>query len=386
MRKAILTWLFYFICATMLAQSNGRNTKLTIKVNYNVELLGLAYFIGFEGVDIEKKTVEINGRQLPKKQWHAYGYYIYEKYKQYAASQNLAQSFAVADHLWLDYIINLLIQVDDFPNARITPDIDVKYFIGFSVKKDTAQARRNVIAFLDGLNKFYNEINFKQYIADTKIFYDAALAEVKASLPKTAFVSTMENFYNQRFDQYVLVPSLAIPKGMGFGLNYSRNGSTLLFNVFGAFDYQQIQTPGKLNLGFKNPERVRELSIHEFGHSFVNHIVDSISDERITKTIHLFDTVKTRMAEQGYNTWKACLYEHFVRAGEVVIAKLMGDKTGRDRLYAEYVNNRKFIYLPVIVSEFEKISKAGTFSSHTLNKIMDELIVLSIRNRSNETE
>ena len=65
--------------------------------------------------------------------------------------------------------------------------------------------------------------------------------------------------------------------------------------------------------------------IHEFGHSFVNPVVDSIPPVDISKTERLFEPIKSAMEKQGYNTWKTCLYEHFVRAGEVVIAKLLDD-------------------------------------------------------------
>jgi hypothetical protein len=53
--------------------------KLRIEINKNVELLGIGYFIGFEGVDIETKTVEINGKKIPKKDWHNYGFWIYSE-------------------------------------------------------------------------------------------------------------------------------------------------------------------------------------------------------------------------------------------------------------------------------------------------------------------
>ncbi len=50
-------------CATISFASNGKpNKKLRIEINKNVELLGIGYFIGFEGVEIETKTVEINGK------------------------------------------------------------------------------------------------------------------------------------------------------------------------------------------------------------------------------------------------------------------------------------------------------------------------------------
>ena len=55
---------------------------------------------------------------------------------------NISESFAVADHLLLDYLINFLIQVEDFPRARLTSDIDVKYFINFSTTGDSAEARK----------------------------------------------------------------------------------------------------------------------------------------------------------------------------------------------------------------------------------------------------
>src|SRR5688572_11810322 len=110
MKKAVIFFLLINSVITLFAQKNTPTGKLTIRSNYNAELLGLAYFIGFEGVDIESKTVEVDGKVFPKKDWHRYGFYIYEKYKKYAASENLAKSFAVADHLWLDYILNLLVQ------------------------------------------------------------------------------------------------------------------------------------------------------------------------------------------------------------------------------------------------------------------------------------
>jgi len=373
MRKAIFILLFCNLSVTLSAQASVGSKKLTIDVNYNAELLGLAYFISFEGVDIESKTVEINAKNIPKKEWHKYGFYIYEKYKKYATSENLAKSFAVADHLWLDSILYLLIQVNDFPNARLTADIDVKYFINFSKKKDTAEAKQNARIFLDGLNNFYNEINFKKYISDTKLFYSAALNQVKSNLPKNDFIKGMETFYGRNFRNYTLVPSLTIPKGMGFGLNYSRNGTTTLLNVFGGFDDQTFQQPDALDLGFGNLQRLQELSIHEFGHSFVNPIIDAIPQTEIYDTERLFERIKSAMEKQGYNSWKACLYEHFVRAGEVVIAKLLGDTAGSQRLRTNYIDNRSFIYLPAIITELENYNKKNIKYYDAVINAMTEL-------------
>jgi hypothetical protein len=200
-------------------------------------------------------------------------------------------------------------------------------------------------------------INFNEYIVNTRSYYEAALDEVRSSLPTFDVLKSIETFYGKTFNKYSLVPSLTIPRGMGFGISYTRNNRTSIFNVFGAFDFQSLQETNKLNLGFRVPQQLRELSIHEFGHSFVNPVIDQIPQETITKGERLFDPIKSAMSNQGYTTWKICLYEHFVRAGEVVIAKISGDQAGSERLRSEYVNNRKFIYLPTIIEELEGYSK-----------------------------
>jgi len=43
------------------------------------------------------------------------------------------------------------------------------------------------------------------------------------------------------------------------------------------------------------------------------------------------------MEHQGYNTWKVCLYEHFVRAGEVIVASLLNNTEGSQLLRANYI-------------------------------------------------
>jgi hypothetical protein len=63
------------------------------------------------------------------------------------------------------------------------------------------------------------------------------------------------------------------------------------------------------------------------------------------------------MEDQGYNTWKACLSEHFVRAGEVIIAASLGNKKDAEKLKADYISTRKFIYLPLVIAELERYSK-----------------------------
>jgi len=351
-------------CVTISFASNGKpNKKLRIEINKNVELLGIGYFIGYEGVDIESKTVEINGKKIPKKDWHNYGFWIYEKYKSFGTSENLGKSFAVADHLWLDYLISLLLQVDDFPHAKLKESIDQSYYINFSKTKDLQEAKKNVTIFLDGMNEFYKEIGLDNYFIETDKFYKKAIDEINSVLPKQDFIGAMEKFYNKKFDAYTLIPSLTIPKGMGFGIKYTADKKTHMLNVFGAFDFQEFLNTPELKMGFANDKRLRELSVHEFGHSFVNPEVDKLPKEKFSQTEPLFEPLKSKMSDQGYNTWKVCLYEHFVRAGEIMIAEKLGDTEGAKRLHSEYEQDRKFVYIPAILVELKKYDK-GTYKTY----------------------
>lgn len=377
MKHSLLIITLLVACNYCFSQSQNKAKgahKLEIKINKNVELLGLGYFIGFEGVDIENKTVDIDGKIIPKKDWHKYGYKIYQRFKRYVTSENLAQCFSVADHLWLDYLTAFVLQVKDVPNAKFPDDINQGYYLNFSKSKNPEEAKKNAIIFLDGLNAFAKEIEFQSHLNEAKPYYDQVLQEVENGIPDARFIDAMESFYKQSYDTYLLVPSLTIPKGMGFGIKNTGKNETTVFNVFGALDYQEFDDIKKLNMGFANTSKLRELSVHEFGHSFVNPVVAQLPLELFTKTEYLFEPLQSAMADQGYNTWKVCVYEHFVRAGEIMIAHKLGNKETATKLFYDYKEKRKFNYIPEILEHLKKYD-LGAYDSYkqTVRSTMEKL-------------
>jgi len=372
----IIVGLSVYQCGFAQVKDNSTNeNKLEIKINKNIELLGLAYFIGFEGVDIEKKTIEIEGKTMPKREWHNYGFKIYQQYKSFITSEKLGKSFSVADHLWLDYLTAFLLQVENVPNAKLTDSIKEKYYLKFSKEKNIEEAEKNAEIFLDGLNIFSEEIEFDNYLTSSKVYYNKAIKEIEDMLPDNSFVEEMESFYRKKFDKYVLVPSLTIPKGMGFGIKNTSNGK--IFSIFGALDFQEFEDVKSLKMGFANQEKLRELSVHEFGHSFVNPVVAKLPDSLFLQTEHLFEPMKSAMSDQGYNTWKVCVYEHFVRAGEIIIAEKIGKKRSANKLFKDYHEKRQFKYLPEIIVELRRYDKDEYQSYYEMVKrVMEQLIRL----------
>lgn len=390
MKKLLATNLIFLISITCFAYveriDSGKSIK--VEINKNVELLGFAYFLVFEGKDLENSNeiVAVNGEQISEKDWYSYGFEFYQKYKSFSENKNLAKAFEIADHLWLDYIISLLVQLDDFPNAILSENIEENYFIRFSKREDMKEAKENVAAFLDGLNQFYAEVDFDSYLSASEVYYDNVRKQVEERLPADNFIPTMEKFYQKEFDSYTLIPSLTIPTGMGFGIRYSSAGKMKIYNVFGALALQSFKDKSQLlDMGFGNEDRLRELSTHEFGHSFVNPVIDQIPRELIDESEKLFDPIKNDMTGQNYGNWKSCLYEHFVRAGEVIIARNLGNTEDAENLKKWYIEGRKFIYLPIIIEELEDYNKSQKITyKQAVKDTMKKLITVANKNAADK--
>lgn len=355
MKKCVLL-LLACVATSVFAQSPKHSSaarQMDVAIHANVELLGFVYFLGYEGAQSQTDGYSGNTRRR-----YAYGLALYNRYKSFAGSRNLAVAIGFAENIWLDYFINLLIQLDDFPQARLHDDIHPDYYRRFSAGGDLAEARKNATVFLDAMNALHREVKFDAYLQSSSQLYASAIAQVRAGLPDSRFLPAMESFYQDRYDRYQLIPSLTLPAGMGFGARYTLDGQRNAVHVFGTFAPPSWTDSTRIDMGFGDRHHLLELSTHEFGHSFVNSLIDSLPDSSITGTQSLFEPIKQLMANQGYTTWKACLYEHFVRAGEVVIARQMGREADADRLRQHYRDNRHFIYLDVITGELGKYDRS----------------------------
>lgn len=351
--------------AEKVIDQTGR--QFEVRVNPNVELLGFVYFLGYEGAQSETGSYSEKDRKR-----YAYGISLYHQYKSFAGSKHLAVAIGFAQDIWLDYFINLLIQLDDFPNARLTDKIAPAYYHRFSPGGDLAEARRNAATFIDAMNGLYREVDFGGYLTRNRDLYVNAIGQVEAGLPEDRFLPAMEEFYQGHFDSYHLVPSLTIPAGMGFGARYESHDQKHAFHVFGTFAIQQWGDSARLDMGFADKKHLLELSTHEFGHSFANPCVNRLPEQLITETQALFEPLKDAMVPQGYMSWKTCLSEHFVRAGEVVIARNLGHHEDAERLRDHYSTNRKFIYLDTLLIELDKYNttRKGTYQEAVTNAML----------------
>ncbi|MGA0556784.1 DUF4932 domain-containing protein [Larkinella sp. VNQ87] len=133
-------------------------------------------------------------------------------------------------------------------------------------------------------------------------------------------------------------------------------------------------------MGFSDRQHLLELSTHEFGHSFVNHVVGQMPAELLKSTEKLYPPIQNRMTEQGYPTWLVCLYKHFVRAGEILITQNLGHAEAARRLREHSITNRQFIYLPTILTQLENYRQTQSTSyPQAVEKALQQLQALAAK-------
>lgn len=294
---------------------------------------------------------------------------IGQEFKSYQKSKNLEIIKTYFDRNFYLHFSNFVMGLDNFPNAKVISDKQFSH--EFSSLSDQEK-------FVKTFNNFYKEVHFDEFLKKYQPYYQEMISEVSNHTPKENFIIEMEHFYSKKVDNYVLYPSLMMPFSQGFAVG----NSDTIGNVFASFNKpENVNDTSGFDLGFKNDVSLRTICIHEFGHSFVNPAVDKIDEQLMDSKEFLFEPIKNKMSEQAYNQWKICLYEHFDRAGEVIIAKLIGDSKKADEILNDNVKNRSFIYLPQIINQLEYWYYNEFFSKTYEQKVSE--IVANLQTVSN---
>ena len=96
--------------------------------------------------------------------------------------------------------------------------------------------------------------------------------------------------------------------------------------------------------------------------------------EQLLKTRSLYEPLEPEMSRQGYSDWETCMIEHFVRSGEVIVREILGDSEVSQELVKDYVENRKFTYLPFIIENLkENRLEAGDSYPESVKKTLSAL-------------
>lgn len=347
MRKLILSAILAIPFFEGLSQK-----QIHVDLNQNMELLGLVYTIVYEN----PKNDRFDNTDPD---WE-YGKWLISNYGDFGQSQILREILPSIEHLWIGDFFYLLTNVNDFPHAQLNDRLDTNELVQFSPKGDMDEALEIVQSFLNAMNRFYDEVNFDQYLKSRNSYYEVALDHLTIISNKSNVLGSMESFYGQSYEKYMAFISLTLPPGMGFAMNDDKNSYVLL-------TAQNKQDLNEWEVGYEDEERILELIIHEAGHNLLSPTFKELPSYLFSNTEHLFPQIRNEMQSQNYLSWYTTVNEHITRAGEIVTARNMGDTVKAARLYDYHTNEKAFIYLPIILNELsDNYSKKGEFRNGVL--------------------
>jgi hypothetical protein len=172
------------------------------------------------------------------------------------------------------------------------------------------------------LRRFARDAAFGDFLARHHGFYDSLVADAKARLTGID-VGMLERYFGETRRGYTIVLSPLLHHG-GFGVRVRMaDGGTEVYSIAGSHGVSDGRPTFGTAVDF------RYLVWHEFGHAFVNPLVDLFA-ERVERTDALFPGLREHMRQQGYDEWRSVVYEHLVRASTVRFAfRELGEEGAR---------------------------------------------------------
>lgn len=359
--------------SSTMSFSQKNSSKFSVSYNRNIETYFLAEILSAEH---RKNNKDFELYKI--KECSVYQPIVNNALKKYGHLKNsdIAIATAKVNDVLLekygsgnDIFMNPLMYHKEFPATEWNSDYQ------FSSNNLTQEQNKEVTEliknYLSELSKFYTKENINQFFIENKAFYKGGINEYNKQIP-VGFTNAMEQFYGEGFNSYTILISpmmmwpIAEGEGRGIASNViSKSGKTDVYEI--ASPYVKVEKEGQF--GYDNQFQARFLSVHEFGHSFVNKEVYQRKDQ-LEKFKDLFEksNLKEAMIKTGgYGDYQTCVAEHLVRLGEIETAKIQKDFERAKRL-EEYHLKNNFIFLPLLEDKLkeynvnrEKYRKFGDF-------------------------
>lgn len=176
----------------------------------------------------------------------------------------------------------------------------------------------------------------------------------------------MERFYGTRLNRYAVIPSPLQNIQIHMNVRVETPDGVETFMLVAPS--KRAASAREFGCGFEDNPDLKWLVIHEYGHSFVNPMLEAPEIKaKIDRHAHLHGPIKDEQAMQGMSDWFGAVIEHVNRLGEIRILESVGDKEGAQNRRLDNVFARDFIYLPLLedrVKEYETDRKSyPTFES-----------------------
>lgn len=239
-----------------------------------------------------------------------------------------------------------LFYTDSPQPRRVTP---VSAPILAAIHSHPDSAARIADNYMELVGQFGRDANFAQFRRRYRYVYELALAETRRNLPAAAFIATLEQYYGASKAGYRIIVNPFFKAEWGMSWQVATPAGPVAYQIAAPMQEQVVQQGHVVQAGFDNAAAVRNLSVHEFGHSFVNPLTGQPAiAARLAAQAALFRPVP---GQGQYRDWETLFNEHLVRAGEIRVALALGQQAVAEQLRTEYA---AWMYLPFFEQQLQR--------------------------------
>jgi hypothetical protein len=265
----------------------------------------------------------------------------------------------------------LALYYEDLPTVK--RKMEIPEIIWREVNKNRDSAFLQMDNFMMAASDFYKVSKFEDFQKTYSSVYAKAIDEVKSNLPNKKFIGTLEQYYGDAKNSYNIIVMPFFKSKWGMGWETTADGKKNIFNITSPFDKQVVDKQKVLQAGFANVNEIANLSIHEFGHSFVNTLT---STEPFFSEISKFNTLfKPINNFPQYSDWATLFNEHVVRAGEIIVMNQLGEKAFSENTTASYSDwvylNHFLTQLNIYINNRDKYPTFNAFLPVLIKSLAD---------------
>ncbi len=244
---------------------------------------------------------------------------------------------------------------------------------------DYRWGKKNAIKFLELLNDFYSDADCDSFFSSNSELYKIA-SDRFLKVYNELDVNWYLNFYGEKpKSEFVIVLGLGNGGGnFGSKIIYP-DGRESVYAIMGTWSANSLGLPA-----YKVSQYFPTL-LHEFNHSFINHLVDKNKPVLKNSGPEMYRQVKDVMKNQAYGSWETMFSESLVRAA---VIKYMKDHHFEKKTITKELNtqlDRGFLWTDGLVKELEKYgSNRDKYPS--LESFMPEIVKFFDATASNVNE
>lgn len=201
-----------------------------------------------------------------------------------------------------------------------------------------AQARE----FLSELRDFASVTKAVEFFEGERQFHDEVARRLSSRLSQSRALPWFDAFFGARPGaRYTATAGLLCGGGnFGVGVRFPDGRPESINPVFGCWSWDAEGFP-------VFDEGYLPLFVHELCHTYTNPFVDRFERELAVSGQRLHASCAAAMQRQGYGTWKAMLYETFVRASVVRCRRATeGDAAAAEQAAEE--TKKHFVWVPAL--------------------------------------